>query len=159
VSALVGAGVKGARVIDTDQLILIVVGAHLKAELGDRPAAYRLAELVSRRLEQADDASPFASLRGFRPVVCTDVWYLNQDALRHLPVVCVGGPAANAFAAFLADRLPSAAAVDGVMLVQFDVEAGEAIASCWGVDHIATTRAVEHFAERYLDEFLANAAG
>lgn len=132
-------------------LIVIVTGSHLSAEVYDRPLAYKVREAIVRRLrdDEVDDAH-------LRVVVCSDVWYLNQDHLRSLPTISVGGPGVSALSAYLADRLPSVLAVDGVMIVQMDVSDGVAVASVWGVDASSTAAAVEAFEERWLDAFLGS---
>lgn len=124
---------------------LIVCGAHLRAEWYDRPIAYRLRERM-------------AGVLGEGVLVCTDLWYLNHDELRHRPTVSVGGPEVNALSAYLAARLPSALVVQGRCVVQFDEEGGEPIAACWGAGPEGTLAAVEAFAERYLGAFGALAA-
>src|SRR5262245_25499431 len=75
-----------------DPLILIVVGAHLRAEVGDRPLAYRMRERVVAwlrehfRVERADaddrggggggdDADAGEEGLPCGVVVCSDVWY------------------------------------------------------------------------------------
>ena len=89
-----------------------------------------------------------------RVLVCTDVWYLNNDPLRSRPTVSIGGPGVNALSAYLGDKLPSAFAVEDVLLVQADPEFTDAIACCWGRDTRATAAAVDAFTERYLDAFM-----
>ena len=123
--------------------ILIVVGAHLSAEVYDRPLAYRLREAVLGALGAGEPD---------RVIVCSDLWYLNRDQLRGLPAVSVGGPTVNAFTAYLGDKLPSAFAVDGRLVVQMDPEGP--LACCWGIDAAATAAAVEAFAERHLEQWL-----
>ena len=130
-------------------LVVIVTGSHLSAELCDRPQAYRVRDRIVRRLtdEEVNDAH-------LRVVVCSDVWYLNQDHLRTLPTISVGGPSVSALSAYLADRLPSAMAVDGVMMVQMDTNDGIPVASVWGIDAQSTASAVDAFIERHLDQFM-----
>jgi len=45
-------------------------------------------------------------------LVCSDVWYLNNDPLRSRPTISIGGPGVNALSAYLADKLPSAFAIE-----------------------------------------------
>jgi|GEM_PF-207925 len=163
-------------------MILIVVGAHLRAEAADRPIAYALREKVLAWLDARGGAAnvPAPATPGEggegaeagageqdpglpRPghpctvVVCTDVWYLNDASLRVWPTISVGGPGVNALSAYLADKLPGVLVVDDVLMIQMDPELRETTAAVWGVDHRATVSAAEAFAERYLDGFL-NAA-
>ena len=122
--------------------VLVVVGAGLAAEEHDRPTAYRLCE----RMRSADGR--------VAPLVCTDLWWLNDASLRERPTISIGGPEVNALTAYLADKLPSAYAIDGVLMVQFDVEFGDSIAACWGTDHSRSAAAVDVFGEKYLPGFL-----
>ena len=133
-----------------ERLIAVVAGAHLRAEADDRPIAYDLAAAIERRLEAAEGT-------GVRVVVCSDLWYLNDDRLRSMPTVSVGGPEVNALSAFLADKVPSAFAIDGVLVVQMDMEFRDLVACCWGVSADATRAAADAFRDRYLGLFLETA--
>lgn len=137
--------------IQTDQLILIVTGAHLRAEAIDRPIAYHLRHQIAGWLARHDQ--PESPDRP-RVLVCSDVWYLNNDPLRSRPTISIGGPGVNALAAYLRDKLPSAFTVEDVLMVQADLDFVEVLASCWGVDAGATAAAVDAFVERYLDAFM-----
>lgn len=154
--------------------ILIVVGAHLSAEVGDRPTAYDLQARIVEALratprekatQPADKASPSAgaatpSRSGAEPsvIVCSDVWYLNDDACRGRPAISLGGPAVNALTTYLGDKIPSAIAIEGEFVVQYDVESRDPLAACWGRDAAGTRKAVDVFTARYLDVFLRAAA-
>lgn len=130
--------------------ILIVVGAHLRAEIADRTTAYWLRDRVITSLASARERSPEPD----DVIVCTDVWYLNTDDLRTRPTISLGGPAVNAFTAYLADKLPSALAIEGEFVVQYDTETAEPLAACWGADASGTRTAAEAFATRYLAPFV-----
>lgn len=149
-----------------EPLILVVVGAHLRAEVGDRPLAYRVRERivawlrerfggVAAAAEEEDDDDQ-AGLP-CRVVVCTDVLYLNDAGLRVWPTVSVGGPGVNALSAFLGDKLASVFVIDDVMMIQMDPTLEEVTAAVWGIDHDATVDAVDAFLERYLDQFMTGA--
>lgn len=140
--------------VDLDRLILIVTGAHLRAEVGDRPLAYRLRERIVGWLDERLDADGDDPRRLSRVVVCSDVWYLNNDELRRCPAISIGGPGVNALSAYLGDKLPSAFVIDDVLVVQLDPGFDELLACVWGVNHAATVTAVDAFAERYLGAFL-----
>lgn len=137
--------------IDVDALMLIVVGAHPKAELHDRPIAYRLRQKAVAWLDQR---FPTVEARPLMPLVCSDVWYLNDQSLRDCPAVAVGGPSVNALSAYLADKLPSAFVIDDVLMVQMDQEHSESLACCWGISPPDTMAAVDVFIDRYLDSFM-----
>ncbi|MCC6322005.1 MAG: hypothetical protein IT438_11290 [Phycisphaerales bacterium] len=136
--------------LETDCMIPIVVGAHPRAEHTDRPIAYRLRELMNLWLANHAEHLPDP----LTPIVVTDVWYLNDAALRERPSVSVGGPNVNAFTAYLADKLPSAFTIDDVLTVQMDLAMSDVLAACWGTGSPDTLRAVDAFCERYLDQFM-----
>lgn len=133
--------------------MLIVTGAHLRAEASDRPLAYELAELmrpVIESLAESGEGPP-------RPLVCSDLWYLNTTDLHRCPVVSVGSPGVNALTAYLTERLPALFTVDHSYTVQMDLEAAAPVASCWGTDEESTASAVRVFIDKYMDEFLRSA--
>jgi hypothetical protein len=140
--------------INTDRLILIVTGAHLKAEAADRPLAYHLRKQMTDWLAlheaREDPECP-------RVLVCSDVWYLNNEPLRSRPTVSIGGPGVNALSAYLGDKLPSAFSIENILLVQADLEFLDVVACCWGRDDSSTAAAVEAFANKYLDAFMTAA--
>ncbi len=139
---------------DPQCLLLIVVGANLEAELGDRPLAARLRTLVERW-----QAAHAAGAQPLRAVICTDLWYLNSPELMVRPAIAVGRPQVNAATAWLANRLPAAFVVQGTVQVQLDPEFARLQACVWGVEDRATALAVDLFAEKYLDAFLRSAHG
>jgi hypothetical protein len=136
--------------LDLSTLLLIVTGAHPKAECYDRPVAYALAARVDGLLRDRFGPGPAP----LRPLVVSDVWYLNDPSLRQQPTVSIGAPGVSALTAYLADKVPSAYVIDGSLMVQMDVELTDLIACCWGVTHEATAKAVRAFEARYLDAFL-----
>ena len=153
--------------IDIDQIILIVVGAHLAAEMTDRPIGYRLREQILRWIdehtEDDDDSITIhdeagneliANMPPLAPLVCTDLWYLNNEELLQRPTIAIGNPGVNAATAFLANRLPQAFVLENTLQVLLDVEFAKLHSCMWGVDQAATVSAVDVFAERYLTEFL-----
>ncbi|HNB59633.1 MAG TPA: hypothetical protein PL072_01975 [Phycisphaerales bacterium] len=142
--------------IDVDALVLIVVGAHPKAEMFDRTIAYRLRQ---RMIGWLDQRFPTGGPRPLLPLVCSDVWYLNDQSLRERPAVAVGGPGVNALSAYLADKLPSAFVIDDVLMVQMDLEQHQNIACCWGLSPSDTSSAVDVFTDRYLDAFMRSSLG
>lgn len=136
--------------IDPDRLVLIVTGATLRAEAEDRPLAYALRERVlAARDQRSGDNPPFDVL------VCSDIWRLNTDALRNCPTISVGGPAVNALTAYLTDKIDSAYVVEDSLMVQADIDFTDLRVCCWGVDRAGTARAVDAFAEKYLDAYVS----
>jgi hypothetical protein len=133
--------------MDPASILLIVTGAHLDAEAHDRPVAYRLREVIRERLAALGDGP-------LQPLVCSDLWYLNNEPLRARPTISIGAPAVNALSAFLAGRLPSVFTIDDRLIVQADLEMIDLAACCWGADHASTAAAAEAFTVRYLEDFL-----
>lgn len=145
-------GLVAEAIPDVKTLLPVVVGARLEAELFDRPLAYRLlAQIHARRATLADAAS-------LRPVVCSDLWYLNDADLQARPAITIGDPDVNAATAFLARRLPTAFVVEGSLRIQLDLEFLDLRACLWGADARATAQCHDLFVERYLDDFLRAAS-
>ncbi len=138
---------------DTDTLLLVVVGAHLRAELTDRPLAYMLVEQIEGWQRQHVEAERLA------PLVCSDMWYLNAAELLSRPTICLGRPGINAASAYFANRLPTAFVLEETFQVQLDLEFITMQACVWGVNAAATASGVELFEDRYLDSFLRAAHG
>ena len=143
--------------VDLDRVALIVTGADLRAEIADRPLAYRLqrAMLDWRDIYAPDaDESGTPGARPFDVLVCSDVWYLGNPEMTQRPTISVGGPAVNALTAHLADKAPSAFVIDDVLIVQLDLDFRDLRGCCWGKDRNATESAVAAFIDRYLDQFM-----
>lgn len=140
--------------IDTDRLICIVVGVQLRAELGDRPLAYRVEQEVRDRLDAELGKPPEGGPPRLAPVVLSDVFYLNSEELQARPCISVGGPAMNAVSAMLVDKLPTAVAVEDTLVIQMDLDMDDQRCAVWGMNHLDTVRAVELFVSKYLDTFL-----
>ena len=140
--------------IDIDRLVCIVVGVQLRAELGDRPLAYRIEQELRKRLEAALGEPPEGEYPRLAPVVITDVYYLNNEPIHARPAISVGGPAMNAVSAMLVDQLPTAVAIENTLVVQMDLEMTDLRCAVWGMDHLDTVRAVDLFIAKYLDGFV-----
>jgi hypothetical protein len=130
-----------------EDLLVIVVGAHLRAEVADRPIAETLCLEILSRQERAELAGP-------APIVCSDLWYLNDQALQRRPTISVGAPEVNAATAHLGSRLATCFVIEGSLRIQLDPDYVDLRACLWGVDTAATATAVTLFGERYLDGFL-----
>jgi hypothetical protein len=138
---------------DVQTLLPIVVGAHLRAEVHDRPLGETVREAVRSWQAAHRDATPLT------PLVCTDLWYLNAPDLMLRPTIAIGDPAFNAAAAFFANRLPTTLVVEEGYQVQLDPEFVTLQVCLWGVSDASNRAAVSVFLERYLDPFLRNACG
>ncbi|MDZ4829805.1 MAG: hypothetical protein SGJ09_06355 [Phycisphaerae bacterium] len=134
----------------TDDLLLVVVGAHLRSEIADRPLADRLVRLIRDWQRVTLDEEDPAML----PLVCTDLWFLNDRDLMRQPCIAIGEPGLNAATAYYASRLPRSYVVEDVCAVQFDPQFLESSVCLWGVDARATEAAFDAFVTRYLDEYL-----
>ncbi len=88
------------------------------------------------------------------PVVCSDVWRLNDESISDRPTISIGGPGVNALSAFLGDKLASVYVVEDQLLIQADLEWNDLSVCVWGMDHERTIAAVQSFVDRYLDAFL-----
>ena len=138
---------------DLDQLLLIVVGSHLRAEMADRPLAYRLRRQIidwteENRALMDPDCEPLV------PVVCSDIWYLNQQELQRRPVISIGGGGVNVLSGYLTRKLPYAMGRDDEMMVQLDGEYIDLRVCLWGVDNDYTAESVALFEDQYLEQFL-----
>ena len=135
---------------DVADALMIVVGAHLRAEAADRPLAYGLQEEIRRWLAaHAGEINVTVE-----PVVCSDIWYVNQEALQLRPTVSIGGPGVNAVSAYYANRLPRAVVRDDQATIQLDTEFIDLRVCVWGVDHASTRDALARFQDKYLDGYL-----
>lgn len=133
-----------------EQVVPIVVGAHPRAEIADRPWAGRLARRMRTLLrDRGHDVG-----EGPMPLVVTDVWYLNDDQLRLQPTVAIGDPSVNAASAMFAGKLPCAFAIENACQLLLDPELLDPRACLWGVDDDSTRIAIERFESKWLEEFL-----
>jgi hypothetical protein len=141
--------------LDPDRLLWIVTGVQLKAELGDRPLAYRIERAIKDQLgtlldEPGDGEQPLLA-----PVVVSDVYYLNSDDAQQGPTISVGGPGVNAVSASLAEELPTPVAIENTLVVQMDLDVDDVRCCIWGMNHLDTVRAVDTFiAKGYLATFV-----
>lgn len=131
------------------EVIPVVVGAHLRAEVAHRAPANVIASAIDAWTAARSDLADPA-----RALVCTDLWYLNDDALRRRPTICVGDPEANAATACLAHRLPPVLEVDDRYRIHLDLDRIDLQCCVWGANASATATAAEVFVARYLDAFL-----
>jgi hypothetical protein len=134
----------------TEELLLVVVGAHLRSEIADRPLGERLVRLIRDWQATVLEAGDTALL----PVVCTDVWFLNDRALMQQPCIAIGEPGHNAATAYYAARLPKVYVIEDVCAVQFDPENLDGSVCIWGNDARGTEAGFEAFVARHLDRYL-----
>ncbi len=135
---------------EIDNLLLIVVGGQLWAEASDRPLGYRLLESVQDQLHQQVGSTDWP----LRPLVCTDILYMNQGELQRRPTIALGGPGVNAVSAYLYQKLPTALAIEDKLVVQLDVDFDDPRVAIWGVDASHTIAALELFEQKYLPEYI-----
>src|SRR4051812_10212332 len=141
--------------LDTERLLWIVTGVQLRSELGDRPLAYRIEKEVRSRLKTLLGPRKKGEQPRLAPVVVSDVYFVNNEAIQDAPLISIGGPGVNAVSALLAEKLPAAVAIENVLVVQMDVEMKDHRCAVWGMNHLDTVRAVELFiAKGYLDTFV-----
>jgi hypothetical protein len=141
--------------IDPDRLIWIVTGVQLKAELGDRPLAYRIEQEIRDRLVTLLEPPEPGEPPRLAPVVVSDVYYLNNDDAQKGPTISIGGPGMNALSASLVEQLPTPVAIENALVVQMDLDMNDLRCAIWGMNHLDTVRAVDTFiAKGYLDTFV-----
>jgi len=136
--------------IPIEQMFLIVVGSHLRAERMDRPLAYDLADAAAAWFEQRKDQLPAP----LEPVVCSDIWYVNDTSLQKRPTISIGGPGVNALTAYYSQHLPPATVEPGDGVIQCDQEWVDLRVSIWGMDHASTVKATQRFIRHHLESYL-----
>jgi len=141
--------------VETTRLLPVVVGAHPRGEIADRPLANRLVAAIRQWQRQNEEKSDLRLI----PMVMTDLWYLNDQELLLQPTIAIGEPAQNAASAYFGTRLPRAYVVDGQLQVLADLEFVEPSVTMWGVDAHATRTALDWFIARHLARFLESVHG
>jgi hypothetical protein len=135
---------------EIEDLLLIVVGAHIKSEIADRPLGQRLQRVIrdwqAAVLEEGDQV--------LLPVLVSDVWFLNDRDLMQQPCITIGEPGLNAATAYYATRLPKSYVVENVCAIQFDPQFLDGSVCIWGKDAASTELAVETFIARHLEAYL-----
>lgn len=134
---------------DAQNLILFVVGSRLQAEEHDRPVAYDLREVTMTLIDQLAPTSV-----SLKPILCSDIWYLNQSALHSQPTIAIGGPRYNAAACRFAKSLPTVLAVNDLLQIHLDIDGSHPRAAAYGINAAATAQAIELFRTRYLTTFI-----
>jgi len=130
------------------ELLPIVVGIHLDAEMYDRPRALRIVEAI-RRWQHAYCDEPIC-----RPVVMTDALYLSSEGLQRGAVISLGPARVNALTAGLAERLPVVFSQGGRMVVQADWSSGPPRLCLWADAEHEGARIIDRLIDVELDEFL-----
>ncbi len=133
-------------------LLPIVVGIHLDAELNDRPLAGRLTDAI-RRWQNAYCDGPIC-----RPVVVTDALYLSDDELQRGPVISLGHARVNALSAGLVERLPVIYSLRSRVAIQADLAAEPLRLCVWAVHECDGMDAVDRLIDVELDDFLESLA-
>ncbi|QQE11392.1 hypothetical protein JD969_18135 [Planctomycetota bacterium] len=133
--------------------LLIVTGSHLRAETADRPLAYQLQSKISDWINEHDQ---YLNVR-IDPIVCSDIWFLNNQELQRRPVICIGGPGVNALSAYFAKFIPDddeEEPREPRVLIQIDPEFTDLHACIWGTNHELTRKGLDLFSEQYLDPYM-----
>ena len=136
--------------VELSNLIMVVVGAHLRAEMADRPIAYQLCQRMKEWINTHRKKMNVSMV----PVVCSDIWYINQPVIQARPTISIGGPGVNALSAYYTDKLQSVLVYDDHMVIQLDPEFVDLRASIWGLNHELTVAVVDLFAKRYIGPYL-----
>ena len=141
------------EIVDIDNVIPIVVGAHLRAELGDRRRGYYLGEAMVQWMEQHEITGPPW------PLVCADLWYLNDTELRTRPTICIGQPDVNAATAAMSPKLETILLADDAYRILGDTEYIDLKYCLWGIDDKHTNQCLEQFIKTVLPNFLGSIFG
>jgi hypothetical protein len=141
--------------LETARLLPVVVGAHPRSEIADRPLANRLVAAIRQWQRQHEEKSDLRLI----PMVMTDLWYLNDQELLLQPTIAIGEPGLNAASAYFGTRLPRAYVVDGQLQVLADLEFLEPSVTMGGADALATRTALDWFIARHLARFLESVHG
>lgn len=141
--------------LETSRLLPVVVGAHPRSEIADRPLATRLVAAIRQWQRHHHEESE----RRLIPIAMTDLWYLNDRELLLQPTIAIGEPGFNAASAYFGTRLPRAYVVDGRLQVLADLEFVEPSVTMWGSDAQATRTALDWFISRHLARFLETVHG
>lgn len=136
--------------LETTRLLPVVVGAHPRSEISDRPLANRLVAAIRQWQRQHAEQSDLRLI----PMVMTDLWYLNDRELLLQPTIAIGEPGFNAASAYFGTRLPKAYLVDGQLQVLADLAFVEPSVAMWGADAHTTRTALDWFISRHLERFL-----
>ena len=139
--------------IRQNQVMPIVVGAHLRAELCDRRRALFLQQSIATWMLKQDIADPPW------PLVCSDLWYLNDTELRVQPTICIGNPDVNAATAALSSKLETVHLEEDLFHIQLDPEFINLKCCIWGVDDAGTQAGMDFFVCGYLPHFLGSIFG
>lgn len=136
--------------LDVSNLLLLVVGAHLRAEAADRPLAYQLRDRIQMWLKnRAGEMNVLLA-----PLVCCDVWYVNQQSLHRRPTISIGGPGVNALSAYYTNKLSPALVHENHKVIQLDPEFTDLRVCIWGRNHDLTVDAINMFIDKYLDGYM-----
>ena len=134
----------------SSSVILLVTGAHLHAEVADRPLAYQLSRSIDNWQQRQED---FMNATVSALVLC-DIWYLNNPQLHSQPTISIGAPQVNALTAAWGTGLPFVMMRENHLAIQLDPEFLQLRVSVWGVDRPLTAEAMRLFEDRYCAEFL-----
>ena len=136
--------------INHSNTLLIVVGAHLRAEVADRPLGYELQQRVNEWLEEHQEQMNVS----IDVIVCSDIWYLNNEQLQQCPTISIGGPGVNALSAYFAQNLKHDTGQEQQVLIQIDPEYTDLRVCIWGTNHELTVKGLDLFNRQYLDGYL-----
>lgn len=130
------------------EILPIVVGIHIDAEIADRPLARRIVEAVRRWQHLYCDEAIC------RPVVISDALYLTTDELQRSAVISLGHPRVNAVSAALAERLPVVYSGRGRVVIQGEWNDAPARLCLWAESPREHAAAVDRLVDYELDSFL-----
>jgi len=134
------------KLVDTDETVVLVIGASATAVERDLPLAQRLQAEIDRRGD---------GLAYRRAVVVSDAWYLENRPFHLYPTIAIGGPGANGVSQEFSALLPTLYNRLEQVFVQADFEGEAKRAAVWGVNADHTGAAIEVFmTQGFLDDLL-----
>lgn len=135
---------------ESDHLLLIVTGTCLQAENIDRPLAYQLRTQIFTKLKK------FGVMLNTRtwPVVCSDIHYMNNEALQMRPTVSIGGTSVNALSVYYRDKLTVAEERKGSFCILLDPEFTDLRVCLLAENDRHTPIVIKLFCQKYLDAYL-----
>ncbi len=135
---------------ESEHLLLIVTGTCLQAEHIDRPLAYQLRSQIYAKLKKYGMKLNTRAC----PVVCSDIHYMNNEALHIRPTVSIGGTNVNALSIYYRDKLTVAEERKDSFSILLDSEFTDLRVCLLTEDHRHASVMLKLFCQKYLDAYL-----
>jgi hypothetical protein len=134
------------KLVDTDETVVLVIGASITAAERDLP----LAQMLQAEIDRRGDGLAYR-----RAVLVNDTCYLENRPFHAYPTTAIGGPGANGVSQEFSSVLPTLYNRLEQVFVQADFEGEAKRAAVWGVTAGHTEAAVQVFmTQGFLDDLL-----